>query len=109
MSTIWTPRLVYLTSIICGYGFLVQFAPIMPYYVPYLVQVKHLGIQQVTTQVLPVVSYSVLLFTILSAPACRLLSYRGVVIIGTFSVLASQVILLLARTLFWIQLSMVTI
>ncbi|KAJ7571729.1 hypothetical protein O6H91_01G175200 [Diphasiastrum complanatum] len=91
--------------LLCGYVFLTQFTPSEPYLVPYLTQDKHFSNEEVATHIFPVSVYFMLLFTLLAAPACGLLSYRGVIIIGTFGKLGTFVMILLGKSLLSMQLA----
>ncbi|KAI5079720.1 hypothetical protein GOP47_0005199 [Adiantum capillus-veneris] len=95
------------TKILClafGYTFSKYFSPLLSYTVPYLVRIKSLTNFQVTNKILPLYSYAKLLCTLLAAPACEYISYKTLIIAGSFSALLAKLMLRFGTTLASIQI-----
>ncbi|XXG68500.1 hypothetical protein AAC387_Pa06g1571 [Persea americana] len=97
-----------LFAILLIYSFFSQFLPIEPYLVPYLTTVKHFSNFQVTVDIYPYGIYSQLIFTLLVAPACLYLSYKLVIVVGTFAMLVTYLIIWGGQSLLVMQIMQIT-
>lgn len=96
-----------LTSLV-AYSFFSQFLPIEPYLVPYITSVKHFTNYEVSIKIFPINVYATLIFTMLTAPACIILSHRTVILIGTFVTFLTYIIAWFGKSLIEMQIMQVT-
>lgn len=99
---------VHKCSVLVLLSLLVTFTPSEAYIVPFLTRVKHFTNEQILIEIFPYGIYATLFFTLLAAPACHYFTHRAVIIIGTFSKLATFVIQYYGESLFFMQLTQVT-
>eukprot|EP00250_Pteridium_aquilinum_P035297 c9096_g1_i1 orf=143-1465(-) len=85
--------------LVVGYSFFKSFSPFLSYWVPYLVQVKGLTNFQITNKVLPVYAYATLACTLFVAPACEYVSYKTIIVVGSFTSLLAVLLLRFGTTL----------
>ncbi|KAI5079725.1 hypothetical protein GOP47_0005204 [Adiantum capillus-veneris] len=90
--------------LVMAYSFFKSFNPFLAYTVPYMVQIKGLTNFQITNKVSPISTYAVLVFTLLVAPACEYVSYRVLIISGSFACLLGYLMLRLGTTILSLQI-----
>ncbi|KAG0477071.1 hypothetical protein HPP92_013912 [Vanilla planifolia] len=93
-----------LLAVLLLYSFTSQFLPIEPYLVPYLTAVKNFSNYEITVDIFPISVYSQLLCTLLMVPACCYLSHKVVIILGTFAVLLTYLIVWFGTSLLAMRL-----
>lgn len=93
-----------LLCLVIGYSFFKGFNPLLSYLVQYMVQVKGLTNFQVTNKVFPVASYASLPFLLLVAPVCEYVSYKTIIIVGSFCTLLDKLLLCFGATVLSFQI-----
>lgn len=97
-----------LLASLVAYSFFSQFLPIEPYLVPYFISNKHFTNYEVSVEIFPLSVYGTLIFTMLTAPACTILSYRTVIILGTFVTFLAYIMAWFGKSLIEMQIMQVT-
>lgn len=98
-----------LLASLVAYSFFSQFLPIEPYLVPYFISNKHFTNYEVSVEIFPLSVYGTLIFTMLTAPACTILSYRTVIILGTFVTFLAYIMAWFGKSLIEMQIMQTSI
>lgn len=98
----------WLTIFVCLFGFFKEFKPSEPYLSKYLIEVKDFSDEQVNDQIYPIWTYASLICLLVVAFISEIFSYKHLIVTEGLSQLATRLLLIWGKTLFWIQMTQVT-
>ena len=99
---------MYVTVIICLYGFFKEFKPSEAFLTPYLVDSKHFSKSDVNSEVYPFWPYSYLVAALFVFLFTDFVRYKPMILVEAFSYLATRILLIWGTTIFsmqWMQIA----
>ena len=99
---------VYVTVIVCLYGFFKEFKPSEPFLTPYLVDSKNFTKAEVNSEIYPYWPYSYLVAAVFVFLFTDLLRYKPVILVEAISYLATRILLIWGSTVLsmqWMQIA----
>ena len=99
---------IWVTAVLCIYGFFKEFKPSEAFLTPYLIDTKHFNETQVNSEIYPFWPYSYLVAALFVFLLTDLLRYKPVILVEAFSYLATRILLIWGTSVLsmqWMQIA----